>query len=152
MNQDLKFLLLNISTWVIWFFVIGYLVNLIPAHRLANDTFWTRLNDFEKDGKWYRKYLKINKWKDYLPELGGVFKQGFAKRNIDQSNQKQIQDFIVATRRAEIAHWLMTAGWIITIAFNPWWAIILNIIFAHLVNFPCLIVQRYNRARLLKIA
>ncbi len=152
MNQDLKFLLLNISTWVVWFFVIGYLVNLIPAQRLANDTFLTKLNDFEKDGKWYRKYLKINKWKDHLPELGGVFKQGFAKRNIDQSNQKQIQDFIVATRRAEIAHWLMTAGWIITIAFNPWWAIILNIIFAHVVNFPCLIVQRYNRARLLKIA
>jgi hypothetical protein len=45
----------------------------------------------------------------------------------------------------------MTAGWIFTTAFNPLWAIVFNLVFAHVVNFPCLIIQRYNRARLIKV-
>jgi len=40
---------------------------------------------------------------------------------------------------------------LITIIFNPLWAIVFNIVFAHIVNFPCLLIQRYNRARLIKV-
>ena len=106
---------------------------------------------FEKDASWFRKYLKIDKWKDRVPELGGVFGDGFQKRSIDLGTREQLELFIRETRRAELAHWVMTAGWIITIAFNPLWAIVFNLIFAHIVNFPCLIIQRYNRARLIKV-
>lgn len=149
--ESIKFFFLNLGVWIFWFYFIGYLVTQLPKKFLEKDYFFTNLLFFEKNPQWYRKYLMIDKWKEKMPELGGFFKDGFQKRSVAQGEINQLKLFIQETRRAEIAHWLMTAGWILTISFNPLWAIIFNIIFAHLVNFPCLIIQRYNRVRLLKV-
>ena len=151
MNEIIKYLLLNIGTWVLWFFIVGFFASKLKDSFLSKDYSFTNLHNFEKDASWFRKYLKIDKWKDRVPELGGVFGDGFQKRSIDLGAREQLELFIRETRRAELAHWVMTAGWIITIAFNPLWAIVFNLIFAHIVNFPCLIIQRYNRARLIKV-
>jgi glycosyl-4,4'-diaponeurosporenoate acyltransferase len=150
-REIVKYLLLNIGTWVLWFYLVGFTASKLKISFLAKDYIFTKLLSFEKDGSWFRKYLKIDKWKDRVPELGGIFGDGFQKRSIDLGTKDQLQLFIRETRRAELAHWVMTSGWIITIAFNPLWAIVFNLIFAHIVNFPCLIIQRYNRARLIKV-
>ena len=151
MNEIIKYLLLNIGTWVLWVFIVGFFASKLKDSFLSKDYSFTNLLNFEKDASWFRKYLKIDKWKDRVPELGGVFGDGFQKRSIDLGTREQLELFIRETRRAELAHWVMTAGWIITIAFNPLWAIVFNLVFAHIVNFPCLIIQRYNRARLIKV-
>jgi glycosyl-4,4'-diaponeurosporenoate acyltransferase len=151
MNDVFKFLFLNIGTWILLFYFVCFSASKLKDSFLAKDYIFTKLLSFEKDGSWFRKYLKIDKWKDRVPELGGVFGDGFQKRSIDLGTKDQLQLFIRETRRAELAHWVMTSGWIITIAFNPLWAIVFNLIFAHIVNFPCLIIQRYNRARLIKV-
>jgi glycosyl-4,4'-diaponeurosporenoate acyltransferase len=148
---SLDFLLLNIGTWIFWIFLVGYSITKIPANKLDKDLFFTKLMSFEIKSDWYKKVILIDKWKDKLPEFGDFFGNGFAKRSVKQGEIEQLKQFIVATRRAELAHWIMTAGWLITITFNPLWAIIANIIFAHIINFPCLLVQRYNRIRLTKV-
>ncbi len=149
--QSFKFLILNLGVWIFWFFLIGYLASLLPEKFLNKDYIFTNLWSFEKKPQWYRKYLFIDRWKDKMPELGGFFRKGFQKRSVAQGELNQLKLFIRETRRAEIAHWLMTAGWILTILFNPLWAVIFNIVFAHVVNFPCLIIQRYNRVRLTNV-
>ena len=149
--QSLKFLLLNLGTWIFWFYFIGYVASILPEKFLKKDYFFTHILFFEENPNWFKKYLLINKWKDKMPELGGFFKKGFQKRSVANGEIAQLKLFIKETRRAEIAHWLMTAGWILTTLFNPMWAVIFNIIFAHVVNFPCLIIQRYNRVRLIKV-
>ena len=149
--QSVKFLILNLGTWIFWFYFIGYLASILPDKFLKKDFLFTHILFFEKNPNWFKKYLFINKWKDKMPELGGFFKEGFQKRSVANGEIAQLELFIKETRRAEIAHWFMTAGWIITTLFNPLWAIIFNIIFAHAVNFPCLIIQRYNRVRLIKV-
>jgi glycosyl-4,4'-diaponeurosporenoate acyltransferase len=151
MKDIFKFIILNTGTWVFWFYIIGFFASKLNNSFLEKDYILTRLFRFEKDASWFRKYLKIDKWKDKVPELGGFFKEGFQKRSISFGEKNQLLTFVRETRRAELAHWLMTSGWILTILFNPLWAIIFNLIFAHLVNFPCLVIQRYNRARLLKV-
>ena len=149
--QSLKFLLLNLGTWIFWFYFIGYVASILPDKFLKKDYFFTNILFFEENPNWFKRYLLINKWKDKMPELGGFFKKGFQKRSVANGEIAQLELFIKETRRAEIAHWLMTAGWILTTLFNPMWAVIFNIIFAHVVNFPCLIIQRYNRVRLIKV-
>ena len=149
--QSLKFLLLNLGTWIFWFYFIGYVASILPEKFLKKDYFFTHILFFEENPNWFKRYFLINKWKDKMPELGGFFKKGFQKRSVANGEIAQLELFIKETRRAEIAHWLMTAGWILTTLFNPMWAVIFNIIFAHVVNFPCLIIQRYNRVRLIKV-
>jgi len=125
-NEIIKYLLLNIGTWVLWFYIVGFFASKLKDSFLSKDYIFTNLHNFEKDASWFR-------------------------RSIDLGTREQLELFIRETRRAELAHWVMTAGWLITIAFNPLWAIVFNLIFAHIVNFPCLIIQRYNRARLIKV-
>lgn len=151
MNEIIKYLFLNTATWVIWFYLVGFGVSKLTDGFLSRDHFFTTLLKFERNSSWFRKFLKIEKWKDRVPELGGFFGDGFQKRSVAYGDVNQLQTFIRETRRAEIAHWVMTGGWIITIAFNPMWAVIFNLIFAHTVNFPCLVIQRYNRSRLIKV-
>ncbi len=151
MNEVAKFMFLNISTWVMWFFIVGFCVSKLSDNFLAKDRIFTKLFDFEKETIWFNHYLKIDKWKDKVPELGNFFGKGFPKRSVGQAEVSHLQLFIRETRRAEIAHWIMTAGWIFTIIFNPLWAIVFNLFFAHVVNFPCLLIQRYNRVRLLRV-
>lgn len=151
MSEVIKYMVLNIGTWVFWFYLVGYVVSKIPERFLQNDYILTKLFEFEKNTNWFKKYLKIDKWKDRLPELGNFFGEGFPKRSVATGDISHFKVFIRETRRAEIAHWIMTGGWILTIIFNPLWAILFNLVFAHLVNFPCLLVQRYNRVRLLRV-
>ena len=151
MNEVVKFMFLNISTWVVWFFLVGFCVSKLSDNFLAKDHIFTKLFDFEKQTIWFTHYLKIDKWKDKVPELGNFFGNGFPKQSVGQAEISHLQLFIRETRRAEIAHWIMITGWIFTIIFNPLCAIVFNLFFAHVVNFPCLLIQRYNMVRLLRV-
>ncbi len=55
---------------------------------------------------------------------------------------------VVETRRAEVVHWLVPAPIVVMPAWNPAWVIGVMAAYAVAANAPCVIVQRYNRARL----
>jgi glycosyl-4,4'-diaponeurosporenoate acyltransferase len=59
-----------------------------------------------------------------------------------------MEQFVIETRRAELAHWGMAAGVLVTTLWNPWWAAGINAGVAASSNIPCIAVQRYNRLRL----
>jgi len=111
----------------------------------------TRLRAMEEGGTWYRDRLQIDRWKDRLPEAGAGFAGGYAKRTIGSSDARELERFVVETRRAEHAHWGMAAGVAVTTLWNPWWAAPINLAVAAGSNLPCIAVQRYNRARLTRL-
>jgi glycosyl-4,4'-diaponeurosporenoate acyltransferase len=43
---------------------------------------------------------------------------------------------------------LMTPAFVV---WNPWWVEIAMVVYALAANLPCLLVQRYNRARLARL-
>lgn len=143
---------LNIGIWVGWFSAVGYLAHRLPARWLDRDTWWTRPRTWELRGRFYSRILRIHRWKDRLPELGAVFADGFAKRSVSGGNPQVVARFICETRRAEYAHLGMFAIWPVFALFNPLWAVVVNACFAIAANLPCLLVQRYNRIRLTRVA
>jgi hypothetical protein len=52
------------------------------------------------------------------------------------------------TGRAEYTHLFAMLPAPIFFIWNPWWGGIIMIIYAVIINVPCIIAQRYNRARL----
>jgi glycosyl-4,4'-diaponeurosporenoate acyltransferase len=140
----------NALFWPTWTAAVGYLAHRMPDERYDADDALTRARPFERDGRWYQDTLQIDRWKDRLPEAGAAF-GGFAKRSVEGGADPQLGKFVVETRRAEHAHWGMAAGLALTLAWNPWWAAPVNAAVAAGSNLPCIAVQRYNRARLLRI-
>jgi glycosyl-4,4'-diaponeurosporenoate acyltransferase len=62
-----------------------------------------------------------------------------------------LERFAVETRRAELTHWLILAASPWFFLWNPWWLGLAMVGYGIIANVPCLAIQRYNRARLLRM-
>ena len=106
-----------------------------------------RICKWENGGKWYQKHLKINSWKDRLPQY--VAKNGFSKESLNGVSLEYLDAFLLETCRAEWYHagCLLFAVPLLAICF---WAPSLLFLVAILliVHLPFLVIQRYNRARM----
>lgn len=121
----------------------GAMVGLaIPDSWYAKDRKMFSQKKFERDGEFYEKYMLIKKWKKYLPD-GGVYK----KKHLTDFTEENLQKFLIESKRAEMSHILGFIPFILFIIFTPWYVWIILFFYDLLVNFPCLIAQRYNRPR-----
>jgi glycosyl-4,4'-diaponeurosporenoate acyltransferase len=139
---------LDVVVWGIVSTVTGYLAHRAPASRFATDGVLTRLRPFERDGRWYEDRLAIKRWKGRLPEAGALFPDGFSKRHLRADTTAELERFIVETRRAEVTHWVLLAVGPLFFLWNPWGLGVVMVAYAVVANVPCLLIQRYNRARL----
>lgn len=140
---------LNVVLWAGWSPLAGYLAHRLPVERFETDTWFTRLRPWEQAGARYER-LHIRRWKNRLPEAGALFEGGFAKRSVSRQGD-QLERFVVETRRAEWAHRSIMAAAPVTFLWNWWWVDLVMVAYALAANLPCLLVQRYNRARLLRL-
>lgn len=101
---------------------------------------------WERGGRWYKDHLKINLWKDRVPQHIG--KDGFSKAHITDVSVEYLDEFILETCRGEWMHFTdcLCAG--VVFVLNPLWP---GVLFAFLIllgNVPFALIQRYNRFRL----
>jgi glycosyl-4,4'-diaponeurosporenoate acyltransferase len=138
------------ALWAVWSTVCGYAAHRISDPALRRDRLLV-LRRFERDARAYERILRIKAWKDALPEAGSLFRGGFSKRRVTRHDRAYLERFLVETRRAERAHWAIAALGPVFFAWNPWWLATAMVGYAVAANAPCIAVQRYNRARLLRL-
>jgi glycosyl-4,4'-diaponeurosporenoate acyltransferase len=141
---------LDVAVWGGWSAVVGYVAHRRSATAFSADSWLYRRREFERGGRLYER-LGIKRWKDRLPEAGALFAGGFSKRSVRTRDREVLERFVIETRRAEWTHWtimLMTPAFVV---WNPWWVEIAMVVYALAANLPCLLVQRYNRARLARL-
>lgn len=143
-------------TWGVWSSVCGFAAHRLPRERLECDQSILRLRRFEAGGRGYERVLRIKRWKDRLPEAGALFRGGFSKRRVERHDRAYLAEFAVATRRAELAHWAIVVlaptffAWMPLFGM-PWWLATAMFGYGVVANVPCILVQRYNRARLERV-
>lgn len=101
---------------------------------------------WEHGGRLYKEKLKINIWKDKVPQFIG--KGGFSKRHLTDVSIDYLDEFIFETCRGEWTHRKNCLSIIIPLLLNP---LLIGIFFSFLIllgNVPFLLIQRYNRFRL----
>lgn len=150
-RRNLLLVLIDAGVWASWSAVCGYLAHRIPATRLSRDRGVLRLRSFEAGGRFYERWLGIKRWKDRLPEAGALFRGGWSKRRVGAADRPALERFAAETRRAELTHWLILAASPWFFLWNPWWLGLAMLGYGFVANVPCLAVQRYNRARLLRM-
>lgn len=138
------------GVWAGWSAVVGYTAHRLPAERLAHDGRLTRLRAVERGGRVYER-LRIRRWKDRLPELGEAFRGGVSKRALRSGTSADLRSLAAETRRAELVHWGIPAVVPVFALWNPAPLMAAMVAYAVVANVPCLLVQRYNRGRLLRV-
>jgi len=144
-------ILLDIAAWMIIHVGVSYLITHISLSSFDTGLWLYKQRKWEKDGKIYVKILRLKKWKKKLPDGAALFKKGFKKKHLNGLDGVYLDDFIRETCRAELTHWIMLLFSLVFFIWNPWWVGIVMIVYAILVNLPCIIIQRYNRIRLKRV-
>jgi len=133
--------------WGVFHSATGYAAHRLDDNRLRHDGWLLRPRRFETGGRWYRRRLRIDRWKDRVPEAGDLFRGGVSKRRLPAYDVGGLELFVRETRRAELAHWWAMACGPVFVLFNPPLASGLLVGYGVAVNLPFIAIQRYNRFR-----
>ena len=105
---------------------------------------------WEQGGKIYEQLFRVRDWKDRLPD-GAAWFSGFAKSSLQSRQQDYLREFASETCRGEFSHWLQGLAILSFIAWNPFPASLVIVLYAILSNLPCIISQRHTRCRLARV-
>src|SRR3954452_25428453 len=140
----------NLLGWPLIHLAVAFAILRLPPHLFAGNGWLTAPRKWELDGRFYRDWIAIRKWKYRLPD-GAPWLGGFAKKRISGRDPSYLAQFLLETRRAECAHWCMLSCLPIFFLWNPPWACLMMTAYALAANVPCILAQRYNRIILYRV-
>jgi glycosyl-4,4'-diaponeurosporenoate acyltransferase len=140
-------IVVDIVAWGVFHAATGYAAHRLGDGRLSRDGWLLRPRRFEAGGRWYRRRLRITRWKDKLPDAGDLFRGGVSKRHLPSHDGAGLQLFVRETRRAELTHWWAMACGPVFVLWNPPLASALLVGYGVVINLPFISIQRYNRFR-----
>jgi glycosyl-4,4'-diaponeurosporenoate acyltransferase len=136
---------LNCAGWPLIQMGLAWLFTRMPA------AWFKPSRPFAAEEWLYRHLFQVGKWKDRLPDAASWFSGGFAKRSLAAADPGYLSRFIRETRRGELCHWCALAFLPVFFLWNPWWGDLIMILYATAANLPCILAQRHNRLRLLRL-
>jgi len=141
-------IVVDVIAWGAFHAGTGYAAHRLADERLSEDGWLLRPRRFEAGGTWYRRRLRIHRWKDTLPDAGDLFAGGISKREVPSYDAAGLRLFARETRRAELAHWWCMACGPVFLLWNPPLPAALLVTYGVAVNLPFIAIQRYNRFRI----
>ncbi len=141
-------IVVDVVAWGVFHSATGYAAYRLDERRLSRDGWLLRPRRFETAGRWYRRRLRIDRWKDKLPDAGDLFRAGVSKRHLPAHDAAGLQLFVRETRRAELTHWWAMSCGPLFVLWNPPLAAGLLVGYGVAVNLPFIVIQRYNRFRI----
>ncbi|MEN6634678.1 MAG: hypothetical protein ABFC56_02375 [Clostridiaceae bacterium] len=128
--------------------LLAYLCLQIPDRFFEPTRFLWRAHRFERNGRLYERVFQIRRWKHRLPDGGGVWKKNsYKKRTLADYSEANLHKFLIETSRGELIHWLGILPFWVFGLFAPPVVIWIMLLYALIVNLPCILAQRYNRPR-----
>ena len=144
----------NLFRLAFWYIVVGaisfFIGQSLPRKNFDYKVFPYHPFRWEKEGKIYLK-LRIQFWKDKLPDMSRYISKMFRKKLTVMRSPEYLENLIAETCVAELVHWGL-------IFISPIYMVLLDgslgavgaLLFA-LGNLPFVIIQRYNRPRLVQL-
>lgn len=132
-------------------FSSAYIFFLMPKEWFNPNSFVFKEKKWEKEGRIYEKIFLIKRWKKLLPDGAATFKKGFRKKKLNATSKEYFSEFILESCRAEATHIPPIFLSFLFGLYNPPQIVLIMLIFAIIVNLPCILAQRYNRIRLSRI-
>lgn len=122
----------------------------LPRAHFDPQKFPYRSADWENGGKVYEK-LGIKHWKDRMPDMSKIMPD-MVKKKMSAVKSQGMDVLIAETCVAECVHWaLMLLSLGIFFFWRGAWAVVFWLVYNLLGNLPFIIIQRYNRPRLVML-
>ena len=123
--------------------VIGYIINWIMHNKANYNNNYFKTKKLEQ--KIY-KLIKVKKWKDKMPTYNPDFYS---------TEKHSLEEIAMVTCQAEIVHELIIIFSFVPVLFTLWfdsfWVFMITSIISALIDTLFVIMQRYNRPRIIKL-
>jgi len=138
-------ILANVCGWPVIQLSIAWAITRLSPRRFMSSRSIDRVTKREAD--FYRRRLRVRQWKTMLPDGAGWVGGTFPRKRLEGRDPAYLSRFVAETRRGEVAHWIMLACCPVFFLWNPLWVWPIMILYGVAANGPCIVVQRYNRAK-----
>ena len=138
---------------LVYFAVVGLLSNLLGAcipRRFRTDVFPFRPYAFERGGRFYDRF-RIRKWKSKVPDMSRYL-HALPRKALTDPSCEQVELLVQETCVAEIIHTALILLSLPVFFHEPDLESALIVIVYAAGNVPFIMIQRYNRPRLLRLA
>ena len=106
---------------------------------------------WEEGGEVYQRLLKVKRWKDSLPELSDFIRTIFPRKRIASHDKENLQKYLLESCRAELTHWGIILSSFLFGFWNDCIETAAMILIALGLNLPYVVIQRYNRPRIIRL-
>ncbi len=140
-----------------WFLIITGVIaffvgRLLPKKWFCADRFPYRSFRFEQDGRIYDK-LRIRKWQNRVLDMSKILPFMMPAKNLTGDYKKRLPRMLQETCVAELIHTLNCFVGLYCLKLYPGvGGVIISILYIILFNLPFILIQRYNRPRLMRLA
>lgn len=147
--------MMNLIRCVLYFALIGasgfILGRVLPKSMFSGDKAPFKLMGWERDGAVYNK-LGIRRWKEKVPDMSTILPKLMPSKKMPRdATTAQLELMVEETCVAEWIHGLLAiAGFGCVLIWKGLWGWVISIIY-FLGNIPFIIIQRYNRPKLMRI-
>jgi glycosyl-4,4'-diaponeurosporenoate acyltransferase len=141
----------NLLIFILYSVGITYFSTKIPASAFTRNQWLFKVRKWERDGQIYQRLLNVKRWKGSLPELSDFIKSVFPKKQIKEYSQKYFQAYFAESCRSELTHWCIILSTFLFLFWCDFKTYALIALIAVILNLPYVIIQRYNRPRIMKI-
>jgi glycosyl-4,4'-diaponeurosporenoate acyltransferase len=136
-------IVLNVAGWLVIQTGFAWAFTKLPVRWFNPGTAF----GWERNGRFYEGVFRIKDWKERLPDAARWFSGGFAKGTLGRIDPEYLCRFVRETWRGELCHWSALGCAPVFFLWNPWWGDLIIVAYALAANLPCILAQRYNRAR-----
>jgi glycosyl-4,4'-diaponeurosporenoate acyltransferase len=127
-----------------------YVGQLLPRRNFDYDAVPYAPRKWEQDGMFYTKF-KIQFWKDKVPDMSQHVKSMFRKKMSVFRDFDYTKDLILETCVAEFVHWMLVFISPVFLVLMEGLAGRIGALLYALGNLPFVMIQRYNRPRLVRL-
>jgi glycosyl-4,4'-diaponeurosporenoate acyltransferase len=143
----------DLNNWLVFIcnsILCTYLGQKLPPRLYSINNWLFKERAWEKGGSIYQRLFRVKAWKTLLPEVSDFIRSIFAKRHLRAYTKEYFAGYLTESCKAELTHWLIIGSSFFLSLWNAiatTWAVFwFSIVF----NFPYIIIQRYNRPRIVK--
>lgn len=124
---------------------------LLPKKWFRADLFPYRSYKFEQDGRIYDK-LNIRKWQNKVPDMSRILPKWMPAKNLSGNFKERLPRMLQETCVAELIHALLCVTGLYCLKLYPGiGGVIILLLHTFFFNLPFILIQRYNRPRLIKL-
>ena len=129
-----------------------FLGRLLAGHSFRFDAFPFKSFGFEREGQFYKK-LNISAWQSRVPDMSRLCKKLMPPKKLEgRPDGDTLRLMINETCVAELIHSLLCLSGLGVLWFCPGFGgAVIWLVYCLLGNLPFILIQRYNRPRLVKL-